>query len=136
MRVSATSSNTALRDAPAARRTGSGTFALTDGANAAGRAGPGHLAAVAGIDVLVALQGVEDKAERRRRAVRGGQSALDALEALKVELLSGSLDRPTLNRLKAVAAELTGGTGDSGLDQVLAEIDLRVQVEIAKLTPR
>jgi hypothetical protein len=136
MRVSATSTNTALRDAPAARRIGNGTFALSDGANAVSRSGAGHLQAVAGIDVLVALQGVEDQAERRRRAVRGGRSALDALDALKLGLLSGELDQPALNRLRAVAAELTAGTGDATLDQVLAEIDLRVQVELAKLTPR
>lgn len=136
MRVSATSTNTALRDAPAARRAGAGGFSLSDGANASGRAGTANLQAIGGIDVLVALQGVEDKTERRRRAVRGGRSALDALDALKLGLLSGSLDQPALNRLKAAAAELTAGTGDVALDQVLAEIDLRAQVEIAKLTPR
>lgn len=136
MRVSATSTNTALRDAPAARRIGNGTFTLSDGASATSRSGAGHLQGVAGIDILVALQGIEDQAERRRRAVRGGRSALDALEALKVGLLSGELDQPALNRLKAVSAELSVGTGDSRLDQVLAEIDLRVQVELAKLIPR
>lgn len=136
MRVSATSANNAVRDAPGARRAGSGGFSLSDGSNATTRAGTAHLHAIAGIDVLVALQGVEDQAERRRRAVRGGRSALDALDALKLGLLDGSLDQPAMNRLKAVAAELAVGTGDERLDQVLAEIDLRVQVEIAKLSRR
>jgi hypothetical protein len=135
MRVSASSTNAVVRDAPVARRAGSG-FTLPDGANGPARTGPGHLQAISGVDVLVALQGVEDKAERRRRAVRGGRTALDALEALKLGLLSGSLDQPALNRLKAAAAELNAATGEDGLDQVLAEIDLRVQVEIAKLSRR
>jgi hypothetical protein len=136
MRISATSTNTIARDAPAARRAGTGVFSLSDGANAAARTGGGHLQAIAGIDVLVALQGVDDPTERRRRAARGGRAALDALDALKLGLLSGSLDQAALNRLKAAAAELTVETGDQRLDSVLAEIDLRVQVEIAKLTRR
>lgn len=136
MRVSATSTKTVVRDAPAARRAGSGTFSLADGAHGVARTGPGHVQAISGVDVLVALQGVEDKAERRRRAVRGGRTALDALEALKLGLLSGSLDQAALNRLEAAAAELGAETGDSRLDQVLAEIDLRVRVEIAKLSRR
>lgn len=135
MRVSASSTNTVVRDAPAARRSGSG-FSLTDGTNGAARTGPGHLQAISGVDVLVALQGVEDKAERRRRGVRGGRAALDALDALKLGLLTGELDQPALNRLKAAAAELTAATGEPGLDRVLADIDLRVQVEIAKLSRR
>lgn len=90
--------------------------------------------AISGMDVLVALQGVEDRVERRKRAVRRGQTALDALDALKIGVLSGSFDQPALNRLKAAAAELTASTGEPGLDQVLADIDLRVQVEIAKLS--
>jgi hypothetical protein len=136
MRVSATTTNSAVRDAPAARRVGAGGFSLSDGGSATARAGTANLQTIGGIDVLVALQGVEDKAERRRRAVRGGRTALDALEALKLGLLSGSLDQPALSRLKTVAAELTAETGDQRLDQVLAEIDLRVQVEIAKLARR
>jgi hypothetical protein len=135
MRVSATSNNAVMRDAPAARRVGSG-FSLSEGASGPLRTAPGHLHAISGVDVLVALQGVEDSTERRKRAVRRGRSALDALDALKVGLLGGALDQAALNRLKAAAADLGGNTGDQGLDQVLADIDLRVQVEIAKLTRR
>jgi hypothetical protein len=136
MRILATSGNAAAREATSTRRAAGGGFSLGDGATAAQRTATGNLQAIAGIDVLVALQGFEDPAERRRRAVRGGRAALDALEALKLELLSGSLDQPALNRLKAAAAELTVPTGDRALDSVLAEIDLRVQVEIAKLSRR
>jgi hypothetical protein len=133
MRVAATSNNAVVRDAPAARRAGTG-FSLSEAANGPVRTAPGQLHAISGVDVLVALQGVEDSTERRKRAVRRGRSALDALDALKVGLLAGALDQSAVNRLKAAAAELSGNTGDQGLDQVLADIDLRVQVEIAKLT--
>lgn len=91
------------------------------------------LRTVGGIDALIALQGVEDPAERRRRAVKQGRRALDALDALKVGLLAGTIDRGTMLQLKAVAADLKDLSGDAGLDQVLAEIDLRVAVELAKV---
>lgn len=136
MRVSATSALAPARDAQAARRAGAGSFTLGDGAPNATRTSAGHLQAIGGIDTLVALQGVDDPAERRRRAVRGGRTALDALEALKLGLISGNLDGSALNRLRVMAAELKEPTGDPALDGVLSEIDLRVQVEIAKLTPR
>ena len=70
--------------------------------------------------------------ERRHRAVKHGRRALDALDELKIGLLAGTLDQGTLLRLKAVAADLKDGSGDTGLDQVLSEIDLRVAVELAK----
>ena len=94
------------------------------------------LRTIGGIDALLALQGQDEKAERRQRAVRRGRSALDVLDELKVEMLGGNLGPSTLMRLKSVTADLLEGSGDRGLDDVLAEIDLRVAVEIAKLTPR
>ena len=42
----------------------------------------------------------------------------------------------TLMRLKSITTDLRHESGDAKLDTVLAEIDLRVAVEIAKLTPR
>ena len=136
MRVSATSALAPARDSQAARRIGSGAFTLGDAGQAAARISTGHLQAIGGIDTLVALQGVDDLTERKKRAVRKGRVALDSLDALKLGLVSGDLDASALNRLRAIAADTQEPTGDSGLDRVLAEIDLRVQVEIAKLTRR
>jgi hypothetical protein len=81
---------------------------------------------------LIALQGVEDPTERRKRAVAKGRNALDVLEKLKLGLLDGGLDPSTLARLKLAAEGLTDESGDPGLDQVMGEIDLRVAVELAK----
>jgi hypothetical protein len=84
---------------------------------------------------LLALQGQDDPAERRQRAVKRGRLALDTLDALKVEVLSGTLGPSMLQRLKSATADLRDASGDAGLDAVLAEIELRVVVEIAKMTP-
>ena len=90
---------------------------------------------IGGIDVLVALQGIEQPGERRRRAVARGRTALDALDALKIGLLSGALDGATVIRLRAAVSGLKDGSGDPALDGVLAEIELRVEVELAKMGP-
>ena len=91
------------------------------------------LRTLGGIDALIALQGIEDPVERRRRAVKHGRRALDALDELKIGLLTGTLDQATMLRLKSVATDLHDCSGDDRLDQVLAEIDLRVAVELAKV---
>jgi class II flagellar assembly regulator FliX len=125
---------TAVASAPAiARRaSGAGGFTLSE-SNGTQTASPAiGLRTVGGIDALIALQGIEDPLERRRRAVKHGRRALDALDELKLALLSGTLEPSALLGLKAVAADLKEGSGDEKLDQVLGEIELRVAVELAK----
>jgi hypothetical protein len=45
------------------------------------------LRAISTVDALIALQGVEDPTERKKRAVAKGRNALDVLETLKLGLL-------------------------------------------------
>jgi hypothetical protein len=78
------------------------------------------------------LQGVEDPTERRKRSVQRGRGALDVLDDLKIGLLSGNLNASTVSRLRDAAANLKSSSGDPGLDAVLSEIELRVEVELAK----
>ena len=85
-------------------------------------------------DALVALQGQDDRPERRRRAVAHGRQALDALDALKADLLAGDVGPAAIGRIKAASARLSEPSGDAGLDDVIAQIELRVAVEIAKFT--
>ena len=123
--------------APAApRRAATGGFSVAE--SEAGRtANPvATLRTIGGIDALMALQGQDEQTERRRRAVTRGRTALDALDQLKAELLAGAPASATILRLKSASAELTAASGDEKLDSVLAEIDLRLAVEIAKMTPR
>jgi len=123
----------ALAKAPAAaRRSAGGTFTVSEQEAPRNSAAAGSLRAISTVDALIALQGVEDPAERKKRAVVKGRKALDVLDTLKLGLLDGSVDGSTLARLKVAAEGLTEGTGDAGLDTVLGEIDLRVAVELAK----
>jgi hypothetical protein len=115
-----------------ARSSPSGTFSLGGADAPQAPSAAVALRTVGGIDALIALQGIEDPVERRRRVVKNGRRALDALDELKLGLLAGTLDQSTMLRLKSVAADLHDMSGDDRLDQVLAEIDLRVAVELAK----
>lgn len=123
---------TALATAAPAKRSVSGSFALSEQAEAQTTTAAPALRMVGGIDALMALQGVEDPTERRRRTVKSGRHALDLLDELKVGLLGGPLAESTLLRLQSAAAELKDTSGDPGLDAVIAEINLRVEVELAK----
>jgi Class II flagellar assembly regulator len=124
---------TALAAGPsAARRAPGGTFSLAQAEAPQAQNAAVALRTLGGIDALIALQGVDDPTERRRRAVKHGGRALDALDELKMGLLAGTVDQATMLRLKSVAADLHESSGDDRLDQVLAEIDLRVAVELAK----
>jgi hypothetical protein len=116
------------------RRTNSSGFSLPqDATSAAETRATTAPRATANIDGLLALQGIEeDPAERRRRSVQRGKGALDVLDDLKLSLLSGNLDSATVGRLRDAAANLKSSSGDPGLDAVLSEIELRVEVELAK----
>ncbi|TMJ05676.1 MAG: flagellar assembly regulator FliX [Alphaproteobacteria bacterium] len=133
MRIQGASAATVPTASSSARRSTSGTFSLDAESAARPTAATAGMRSIGGIDALLALQGVDEPGERRRKAVKRGRSALDALDALKLGLLSGTLDTAALARLKSVAAGLAESTGDPGLDTVLAEIELRVEVELAKI---
>ncbi|MGZ5803957.1 MAG: flagellar assembly protein FliX [Xanthobacteraceae bacterium] len=136
MRINGAMGLTSAPAGAATRRARPGEFSLpqADSDTAPNKAtGP---RGVAGIDALMALQGVDDPAERRRRSVTRGRTALDVLEELKLGVLVGKLDATTLGRLKMAATRLKDSSGDKNLDAVLAEIELRVEVELAKLGTR
>ena len=125
---------TTLGSAPAnIKRTSSSGFSLPDDAasTAETRAAVAPKAS-ANIDALLAMQGIEDPVERRKRSVQRGKGALDVLDDLKIGLLSGNFDASTVSRLRDAAANLKSSSGDPGLDAVLSEIELRVEVELAK----
>jgi hypothetical protein len=133
MRIYGPNGTTLGSQAGNVRRTSTSGFALPDTTAAPEARGAVAPKAAAGIDALLALQGIEDDpVERRKRSVQRGKRALDVLDDLKIGLLSGNFDASTVARLRDAAANLQSPSGDPGLDKVLSEIELRVEVELAK----
>jgi hypothetical protein len=136
MRIAGPNATARLANASGPRRAGSGGFSVDSGDAQQSSARTTSLRTIGGIDALLALQGEDAPGERRKRAVKRGGVALDVLDELKVEVLGGNVGSATLARLKAATSGLCDGSGDPGLDAVLAQIELRVEVEIAKMAPR
>src|ERR1700735_2686975 len=132
MRVLAPNGTAVATASGAARRAPSGNFALSQNEQPQAQNAAVALRTLGGVDALIALQGIEEPVERRRRAVKYGRRALDALDELKLGLLAGTLDQAAMLRLKSVGGGFHEPAGDVRLDQVMAEIDLRVSVELAK----
>ena len=122
------------RGSAASKKRAGGDFKLKAGAGAETATAPKAAEGPQNVGALFAVQatsGTDADKGRRRRAVVAGERTLDLLDAMRVEILSGT---PSLTRLReiAAAAEQASGAGDPALDSVLAEIRLRARVEIAK----
>lgn len=133
MKVTGPSGPSSPSGARPARAAGGFSVPSAPGAASAGAtAAAAAVSGVAGVSALMALQGVEDATERRRRALRRGGGLLDRLEELKLALLSGEAGEGTLERLGRSLREERPIDADPGLNSLLAQIDLRAAVELAK----
>ena len=137
MKVSGVGGAGQTRAAGKARPAGGGaTFApiSAGGAQTIARAtGAAGVSGVGSLEALMALQEVGTPLERRKRAVARGGRLLDALDDLKLGLLDGALPRQAVESLAREAREQRSLTDDPRLDAVLAEIETRAAVELAKL---
>jgi len=93
-------------------------------------------AALDGVDALLAMQEVGDATEEkaRRQAAKYGEDMLERLNKLQDALLLGAIPK---NSLMEMAQRLRNGRikiQDPRLNAILDEIELRVEVEIAKYT--
>lgn len=113
-------------------RAGDGGFRLDSSEEASGSAGLTGAGPIGGVGALFALQEVDADGERRRAAQRGND-LLDELEALKLGLLLGHFPKDRLQNLLAMVRQRQEKIADPRLAGVLADIELRAEVELAKL---
>ena len=135
MRILPAVQNSVASSGSGRRVAGAGGFSLDSAQAPKSASATGAALGIQSLDALLALQGVEDSAERRRRFAKRGSSALDLLDALKVEILEGRVGLETLRRLEVMLQGFTERSGEQGLDDVLDAIGVRVAVEIAKRRP-
>lgn len=91
-------------------------------------------APVSALDALLAVQEVNPDGRKPRRAVLRGKALLDSLDTIRDALLSGTLSADRLGALRDLVAADRESVEDPQLSELLDEIDLRAQVELAKLT--
>ena len=94
----------------------------------------GATVGMSGVSGLYALQEVDDAATRASKAKLRAEDLLDCLDELKLALIGGRLSEGQLRRLNDAANTQREQVDDPALAAVLDEVDLRAQVEIAKLS--
>lgn len=120
-----------------AQKTGDSTFSsMVGGAGAsAASSGAGGVAGVAGIEALLAVQGAGDATEStpRRRMVERGDDLIETLEEIRIGLISGTMTMDQIRRIAQMVNSKREQLDDPLLNEVIDDIDLRAQVEMAKL---
>lgn len=116
------------------RRSGGSGFAdqLSELEQSEETGGPAAVSAPRPVDALWALQEVDDATTGRRRAVARAEDLLAGLEELSRDILIG---RIPAERLEAIAQRVRtqrAAVDDPRLTEILDQIDLRAQVELAK----
>lgn len=90
---------------------------------------------IGGIDALLAMQGASDSTsgEGGKQARRRAEGLLEQLERLRMGLLTGTLSPSVLQGLTHTINSHRDKVMDPKLAAILDEIELRAQVELAKL---
>ena len=90
---------------------------------------------IAQLDVLLAAQGVGDPTEKaaRKRSRERADNVLKELEKVRISMLSGNLTVGHMIDVADVVASHRDKIHDPLLTAIMDEIDLRAQVELAKM---
>lgn len=91
---------------------------------------------VTGVNSILGVQEVSDVPEReaRRQLVGWGENILDKLDEIRHDLLIGAIPKDRLTNLAQTLRERRANVRDPQLTDIIDEIELRAEVELAKLT--
>lgn len=110
-------------------------FADVMGAGDVAEAAPTTQSApVMSVDQLVGLQGVDDALHSKKQVQQRATDILDRLDMLRLQILEGRISKEQLMQLARVVNVRRTHTTDPQLIEILNEIELRAQIEIAKFT--
>ncbi|MCC6598366.1 MAG: flagellar assembly protein FliX [Alphaproteobacteria bacterium] len=90
---------------------------------------------IARLDALLAVQGAEDPAARaaKKRMRHRASDILNELEKIRLAMLGGTLTVGHMIDVADVVASHREKIYDPGLTAIMDEVDLRAQVELAKM---
>ena len=91
--------------------------------------------AITSVDSLLAVQAAEDPTERaaRRRMQDRSDKIIDGLEKIRIAMLNGTLTVGHMIDIADIVASHREKIQDPKLTDIMDEIDLRAQVELAKM---
>ncbi len=100
-----------------------------------GSAAVSGAASINAAEAIFAAQMVGGAEERevRRKMVRHGQSLLEKLEEIRNGLLAGHISKDRLIEISRFVKDRRFQAEDERLNEIISEIELRVEVELAKL---
>lgn len=84
------------------------------------------------ISGILGVQEVDDALHHASKGKMRAEDILDRLDDLRMELLTGAISRDKLLQLAHVVSTRRAEVTDPRLVEILDEIDLRAQVELAK----
>ena len=90
---------------------------------------------VSSSDALLAIQMAGDDEEQviRKKLLKRGKNLIEKLEEIRDGLLLGSISRESLINISRMVKERRYESADPRLKEIMDEIELRVEVELAKL---
>ena len=93
-------------------------------------------AALPTVDSILAVQEVPDVADGRSRGLlrQHGDDLLNRLDELRLAILAGTVAKDELTELAQKLRQKRQQSDDPKLNEIIDEIELRAEVEIAKLT--
>ena len=118
-----------------ASKTGNSDFSSMVDASTGGASAPTNTQSIAQLDALLAIQGAEDPTERKSRGLMHARAddILGKLEQVRIKMLGGNLTVGDMIDVADVVASHREKISDPALTDIMDEVDLRAQVEIAKM---
>lgn len=137
MRIEGPRGADALKKADKTKKSGStgGVFGSMLTGEADSASGPSSANAPVGMGALLAAQYDEDPAEKRSRGrmqERAGK-VLDTLDVIQRGLVTGGISSSDMQAIKSAISSNREKVNDPRLLAIMDEVDLRAQVELAKL---
>ena len=95
--------------------------------------GPGGAISVADAIFAAHMVDADEEKEVRKKLIKRGQTLLEKLEEIRDGLLMGYISRDRLIEISRLVKDNRYQSEDPRLQEILGEIELRVEVELAKL---
>ena len=121
-------------------KVGEGSFSdsLKEVESSPGESGSPQISGVAGVEGILAAQRSDATDSRRhlQRLMAYGDDLLDRLEDIRLGILLGHFSKDKLTELAQRLRQKREQISDPVLSEILAEIELRAEVEVAKYARR